>query len=1039
MLEIPIKKFFNTELLNNCIFMDIPGLNEAKANYIEDIFSIINLNNILFEIFIFDSNSFQSDKMLDIIKNLDKKNCLQKEGNIYILNKIDSITPGGEGSLIEKFKYHFYETFEKDGSKSSQIHINFYQNHFIPMNSILYNAEKKLEDDYSSWIIVELFYYINGFKNKEITSFYEHLEEKYKNILKDNNINEDDIENDLENAKNKEMNKIINCVKTIKDILTQTEKSKDFTLGINIEKKKHEKLMLKLFVLHKKKMIGNHFYSEYYEDLKEIIKNIKITKEDNLPSPPPVPITNKKEIHYKEDNILKEMNDFLREKLENQYEELNSNLRTINENIFGRKIRVSFIGPISVGKSTVLNCIIGKELLPSKNEECTYRGIIIKHDENLNDFYLYKVKKETINEGEGLQEFYNFKEEPRPYISGIKNIHSFLTNKNNDKEITNANEAFILIKGKLKIFEYIKLEKELIDKLEFIDLPGYDRENNEFTRNNYYYEILKFSNSCIYINTSENIEDKKVLKKMKTQYNDDKDKIFPLLKNRFIDTCLFLINKCDILTEKEVMEQTKRNYINIIKDLEPEAAKNINRINISFFSGKCFMEYLKYYEIYVTYMENDPIISINYLFNEWKSLYFISFKKYIVKKISEKIEDDFDVEIDELQTPGYFYNKLKNALNQIYNIKEKRILSNDEEEKEVINKLYNIYNLFKKKDFSSIQRYSHKFFDDIKKIILNSEQLQKENFVQNFHAFFQAADILFNRDIKKEIELQKKKGESSFNLFKNILIPETENLLNEKENSLKNIINSAKKDCLNKIDNEILNVDRILEEMKYDIEKAYSILELDLKKIIEKMKEEQEKIMNTIIDDIKKRSKEKIKSYYQSQNLPLDNNNIQIRIEETFVLFVKIIDLSLVSIAKILGITEGVGIGIAVGVGVLLSSSLALGGLALVALGLVGGFLIAGIFTTVSYFVIKYKKKSQYIENLEKCKRYLKNKFEEIEYAFSDHFRTFKDTLIKELKLKTEIFYKRINNDESEWKEIREKYESIKANTLKKVKEKYSI
>ena len=108
-LEIAIKIFQNTELLYNYIYMDIPALNEAKTNYIEDIFYIINLDNFLFEIFIFGSNSFKLDKMLNIIiKDINIKNVtnfLRGNGNIYILNKIDSI--GGENSIIDYLKYHF--------------------------------------------------------------------------------------------------------------------------------------------------------------------------------------------------------------------------------------------------------------------------------------------------------------------------------------------------------------------------------------------------------------------------------------------------------------------------------------------------------------------------------------------------------------------------------------------------------------------------------------------------------------------------------------------------------------------------------------------------------------------------------------------------------------------------------------------------------------------------------------------------------------------------------------------------------------------
>ena len=43
----------------------------------------------------------------------------------------------------------------------------------------------------------------------------------------------------------------------------------------------------------------------------------------------------------------------------------NLSLQSIRESIImGKKLRIAFIGNISVGKSTVLNCIIGKDILP---------------------------------------------------------------------------------------------------------------------------------------------------------------------------------------------------------------------------------------------------------------------------------------------------------------------------------------------------------------------------------------------------------------------------------------------------------------------------------------------------------------------------------------------------------------------------------------------------------------------------------------------------------------------------------------------------
>ena len=102
-----------------------------------------------------------------------------------------------------------------------------------------------------------------------------------------------------------------------------------------------------------------------------------------------------------------------------------------------------------------------------------YRAVIIKH-RNINNFKLYKVKLEIFGK-ETSNEYYNFKEEDYPYCEGIDQIKSFLNNKNNDKKIDN-NDAFIVIHGRLKIFDFIKLDKKYLNKVEFVDLPGLNKK-----------------------------------------------------------------------------------------------------------------------------------------------------------------------------------------------------------------------------------------------------------------------------------------------------------------------------------------------------------------------------------------------------------------------------------------------------------------------------------------------------------------------------------------------------------------------------------
>ena len=224
------------------------------------------------------------------------------------------------------------------------------------------------------------------------------------------------------------------------------------------------------------------------------------------------------------------------------------------------------------------------------------------------------------------------------------------------------------------------MEQDLINKIEFVDLPGYDRKINVFNENQYYNNILKFSNSCIYINTAETISGDENFKRMSAQYNGDKNNIFSTLQPKFIDTCLFLINKSDQLTKEKDKQQAENNLKNNISKIEPLVENNKNRINVSFFSGLYFFQYLKDYQLFVSNMENNPLITLKKLFKQWSSnkFYFFNFKKYIIDKVTGKIEDSYD-DIDDKKAPKWFYDNLKKAFNQLY-YKKYRGISEKEED-----------------------------------------------------------------------------------------------------------------------------------------------------------------------------------------------------------------------------------------------------------------------------------------------------------------------------------------------------------------------
>ena len=181
MLETQIKNINNAPLLEKCIFIDIPGLNEIDMNYIEIIFSLIKKDNILFEIILLDSSSIGSDTIIRILKMLNDKECFKKEGNIFILNKIDLISKDLKKNIINDVKNYYFEDVKK-GNDPWKINIIFSKNHFIPMNSLLYQAETKYNEDFYSFILAELFFYMD-MDYAKYSSFLDYLEERLEIMI----------------------------------------------------------------------------------------------------------------------------------------------------------------------------------------------------------------------------------------------------------------------------------------------------------------------------------------------------------------------------------------------------------------------------------------------------------------------------------------------------------------------------------------------------------------------------------------------------------------------------------------------------------------------------------------------------------------------------------------------------------------------------------------------------------------------------------------------------------------------------------------
>ena len=1041
MLETPIKNIKNIDLLEKCYFMDIPGLNEHGASYIDIIFSLLNINDILFEIIIFDATKIGQQN--NIFANLEKKNCLKKEGNLYILNKIDRYTKGGD--VIEDFQLAFYQEYEDEKKKGDlKIHINFSKNTFIPLISLLYQAETKFENDYYSTLLIELFHYLDN--NLGTESFFEFIEKRLETIIKKNNIDVNKLEDEVEKISEEEIKIIKNDSNKISSEDLKAMLDTDKSIDLKFKKKEFKDILKKFYVIHKFKLNKNICFSDAYYKLENFISNIN--NDSNIASPLPI-------INYEKNNnkhsvqLLKDLNVFRKGKLKGHYNVLTSKLGVINENLTETKIRISFIGNISAGKSTIINSIIGEELLPVKDGECTYRAVIIKH-RDINNFKLYKAKLNIVGK-ETSGEYYNFKEEDNPYCVGIEQIRTFLNNKNNDKKIDD-NDAYIVIHGKLKIFDFIKLDNKYLNKIEFVDLPGLNKKNNTFIEKkgnelSFYDKIILFTNSIIFVSEPDSNDDENHVEDMKSEYKRNKNKLDIKLSQKAIETCIFVINKCDFLTNEKQKVQLKNKLKAYIKDIEKNIPPQWD--NIEFFSGKCFNEFLQYYKLYVEYIDSNPFLLLNLLYKEWskKLFYLKNFKNYIIssieninKRLKLTDEDDEEDEEDEekIKVPTEFINKIQKAFNELYKNKEKGVSSKDE--KTIIIYLYRLYTQLKTKDFKNTN-YSKLFFYKIRDVILKSAIIQKDIINITINKFFLEADQIFKANIEKEKkeEEQRKKNElmEAYNLFKNKIIPETKDYLITKENTIRNIIKDSKKKCSDLIENEETNASQRLKESDNDFDKASKKLEEKIRKIFDEMKNKQEIETNNILKEIIERCKKSIDSHYKNS---ISSSDIEMQKAQAMDMTVTLISASLT------GVASGIGL---VFLGSTVVSAVAAGTMAITTattivssffgpIGIAAGLGIGGLVAGIGYLYRWFTMDSKYKEALEKTKSNLNIKFDDYESNFGKNFYSFRNSLIEELNLKNEVLYKSIDEveiPESEWKQIIADYNAQKEAIKRKIQQ----
>lgn len=245
-LECPIYSIENSQLLEENYFMDVPGLNETKCDYVKNIFEDIK-DIINFYIFIFNIDHYVGDETKKIFQSLEKNGCLnKKEGNLFLLNKIDNVNSGTIEVRIEEFSHYFYTTFEKD-----DFQINKYKNTFIPISSISYKAELSLQK-FSSFLIFH-FIKISLETIEDELSFIEKLKNSVENILENDEDLEDEIKKLAKKISIQEKQLILEEIEKFNKIKNQICFATDMNSDINMKKREHYETIYKLFYLNNEK------------------------------------------------------------------------------------------------------------------------------------------------------------------------------------------------------------------------------------------------------------------------------------------------------------------------------------------------------------------------------------------------------------------------------------------------------------------------------------------------------------------------------------------------------------------------------------------------------------------------------------------------------------------------------------------------------------------------------------------------------------------------------------------------------------------
>ena len=527
------------------------------------------------------------------------------------------------------------------------------------------------------------------------------------------------------------------------------------------------------------------------------------------------------DIKYIEKNnsiIIENLNDIilrleqvnmLKKKIKNTIANFKSDIEFLkeqNQNI----IYIPFLGLSNSGKSTILNAIIGKEILSISLGECTKKGFIISYSgDNEPDITIGNAELKSSLIDKKIKYYFEYK---NIIAHGFSNVKKILNSLNYEYGEIKEN-SFYYIRTKIKLFDDMHLKEDLKKKIFFIDFPGYGTKNS--FENDIYPKIFEFCNCFAFIVRDSKInekENKDVLNKALEVIEKSHKK---LTVNGFIKSCFFICNIFDnTQTDKE------EDIIKAKKDIKKLTnVENEDDINVCFIRALEDLDNIKnlnfFFDIEETINKEYDKFNNNNIFYYQIYIKNSSFEEYFNDIISKKLKEIGFIyqSIDKISIPEI--NEIKNKIENFPLVKFPEQLK-----EEISKKLY-----FARKYLKGMFSYGN-FEIGFRKLIDFTFNEMEKNKIQIIHNQIDVFNKIFGQQYSEKIT------------------PESYNDLQEIEKDFKNeleklfiCINNKSKIKMDICSRYLSNINDNIDSIKQKInnllkEKDWNIIKEDIKKEI---------------------------------------------------------------------------------------------------------------------------------------------------------------------------------------------------------------